>query len=122
MSTRRGDFAACALAVELILLHVRDRAADNRSTATTTSTGICSTAVLLAHAAREWAPVVDSYLPDRMADGYGLSALDRLAPGRRRRPAARDNRLRGSPPSRRWPPPRAQGMAVVVTDHHATAR
>ncbi len=45
----------------------------SRCTATTTSTAICSTAVLV-RALRALGANVDWYLPDRAGDGYGLNA------------------------------------------------
>ncbi len=79
--------------------------------------GICSTAVLV-RALRALGADVDSYLPDRAGDGYGLSAatVQRLA--------ARGTRLLVTVDCavtavEEVAAARALGMEVVVTDHHA---
>ena len=79
--------------------------------------GICSTAVLV-RALRELGANVDSYLPDRASDGYGLNAttVQRLA--------ARGTRLLVTVDCAvtavdEVAAARALGMEVVVTDHHA---
>ena len=79
--------------------------------------GVCSTAVLV-RALRGLGANVDSYLPDRASDGYGLSArtVQRLA--------ARGTRLLVSADCaitavEEVAVARALGMDVVITDHHA---
>jgi single-stranded-DNA-specific exonuclease len=79
--------------------------------------GVCSTAVLL-RALRALGANVDSYLPDRASDGYGLNE------GTVRRLAARGTRLLVTVDCaitavEEVAAARALGMAVVVTDHHA---
>ena len=62
--------------------------------------------------------LVDSYLPDRIADGYGLSSstVSRLAAAGTRLLVTADC---GITAVEEVAAARAQGMAVVVTDHHA---
>lgn len=79
--------------------------------------GVCSTAVLV-RALRELGGSVDSYLPDRAGDGYGLNAatVQRLA--------ARGTRLLltvdcAVTAVEEVATAQALGMEVVVTDHHA---
>jgi single-stranded-DNA-specific exonuclease len=79
--------------------------------------GICSTAVLV-RALRGLGAEVDSYLPDRAGDGYGLGAatVQRLA--------ARGTRLLitvdcAVTAVEEVAAARSLGMGVVVTDHHA---
>ncbi len=79
--------------------------------------GVCSTAVLM-RALRALGANVDSYLPDRASDGYGLSA-DTVA-----RLAARGTRLLvtadcGITSAREVAGARELGLEVVVSDHHA---
>ncbi len=80
--------------------------------------GVCSTAVLV-RALRELGADVDSYLPDRASDGYGLAqhTVRRLAARGTRLLVTRrlrDHRRRGGRAgARRW------ACEVVVTDHHA---
>jgi single-stranded-DNA-specific exonuclease len=79
--------------------------------------GICATAVLL-RALRALGGDVDSYLPDRAADGYGLNAATL------RRLAARGTRLLVTVDCaitavQEIEAAKALGMEVVVTDHHA---
>jgi single-stranded-DNA-specific exonuclease len=78
--------------------------------------GVCSTAVLV-RALRELGGDVDSYLPDRASDGYGL-AMHTV-----RRLAARGTRLLltadcGVGAVAEVAAARSSGMAVVVSDHH----
>ncbi len=110
-------FAGIGEAVETILAHVGD---GGRITihGDYDVDGVCSTAVLV-RALRGLGANVDSYLPDRASDGYGLNADDRAAAGARgtrllvtRR--LRDHGRRGGRARRA-----ALGMDVVVTDHHA---
>jgi single-stranded-DNA-specific exonuclease len=79
--------------------------------------GVCSTAVLV-RALRELGARVDWYLPDRAADGYGLSAQTV------RRLAARGTRLLitadcGIAAVREIALARELGLDAVVSDHHA---
>ncbi len=79
--------------------------------------GICSTAVLV-RALRRLGANVDSYLPDRAGDGYGLNGLTV------RRLAARGTRLLVSVDCaitavEEVALAKELGLEVVVTDHHA---
>jgi single-stranded-DNA-specific exonuclease len=79
--------------------------------------GICSTAILV-RALRALGAEVDSYLPDRAGDGYGVSAATV------RRLAARGTRLLvtvdcGITAVEEVDAARALGLDVVVSDHHA---
>jgi single-stranded-DNA-specific exonuclease len=79
--------------------------------------GICSAAILI-RALRSLGADVDSYLPDRSADGYGLAA------GTVRRLAARGTRLLVTVDCaitavEEVALARELGISVVVTDHHA---
>jgi single-stranded-DNA-specific exonuclease len=79
--------------------------------------GVCATAVLV-RALRGLGADVDSYLPDRASDGYGLSAATV------RRLAARGTRLLvtvdcGITALEEIAGAQALGMEVVVSDHHA---
>jgi len=69
--------------------------------------GICSTAILL-RVLRGLGGDVDSYIPDRAGDGYGLAqaTVDRLAERGTRLLITRTVR---SPQSRRWRPPASRG-------------
>jgi single-stranded-DNA-specific exonuclease len=80
--------------------------------------GVCSTAVLV-RALRRLGATVDWYLPDRLADGYGLNE------GTVRRLAERGTRLLITADCavaavEEVAAARAAGIDVVVTDHHAT--
>jgi len=79
--------------------------------------GVCATAVLM-RALRGMGADVDSYLPDRASDGYGLNEATV------RRLAARGTRLLLTVDCAvtavdEVAAARALGLAVVVTDHHA---
>jgi single-stranded-DNA-specific exonuclease len=79
--------------------------------------GICSTAILV-RALRSLRADVDSYLPDRIADGYGLAAATV------RRLAARGTRLLVTVDCAvtavaEVALARELGMRVIVTDHHS---
>jgi single-stranded-DNA-specific exonuclease len=79
--------------------------------------GVCSTAVLV-RALRQLGAEVDWYLPDRAGDGYGLSA------GTVRRLADRGTRLLLTADCaigavEEVEQARAEGMEVVISDHHA---
>lgn len=78
--------------------------------------GICSTAVLV-RALRGLGADVDSYLPDRAADGYGLNAatVRRLAQRGTRLLVTADCAITAVAEVAEA---RALGMDVVVTDHH----
>ncbi len=109
-------FKDIAAAVELVLSHVQD---GSRITihGDYDVDGICSTAVLL-RALRALGADVDSYLPDRASDGYGL-AEDTV-----RRLAARGTRLLITADCAitavaEVALAKELGMAVLVTDHHA---
>ncbi len=109
-------FSGMRGAVELVLAHVRDRTQITIHGDYDVD-GICSTAVLL-RALRRMGAVVDSYLPDRIADGYGLSGatVARLAERGTRLLVTTDC---GITAVEEVAAARAHGMAVVVTDHHA---
>ena len=103
-------------AVELILAHVRG---GQRITVhgDYDVDGICSTAVLV-RALRRLGGDVDSYLPDRASDGYGLNAHTV------RRLAARGTRLLVTVDCaitavQEVAAATELGMRVLVTDHHA---
>jgi single-stranded-DNA-specific exonuclease len=109
-------FSGMRAAVELILLHVRDGSPITVHGDYDVD-GICSTAILL-RTLRGMGAVADSYLPDRMTDGYGLTGatVSRLA--------ARGTRLLvtadcGITAVEEVAAARALGMSVVVSDHHA---
>lgn len=109
-------FSGMRAAVDLILSHVRDRLPITVHGDYDVD-GICSTALLLRNL-RALGAVVDSFLPDRISDGYGLSAqtVERLA--------ARGTRLLitadcGITAVEEVAAARAHGISVVVTDHHA---
>ncbi|MEA2200126.1 MAG: single-stranded-DNA-specific exonuclease [Solirubrobacteraceae bacterium] len=79
--------------------------------------GVCSTAVLL-RTLRGLGANVDSYLPDRAADGYGLNVktVQRLAARGTRLLVTADCAVTAV---EEVAAARALGMDVVVTDHHA---
>jgi single-stranded-DNA-specific exonuclease len=79
--------------------------------------GICSTAVLV-RSLRELGGEVDSYLPDRASDGYGLSlaTVERLAERGTRLLVTADCAITAV---EEVAAARALGMDVVVSDHHA---
>lgn len=110
------DFAGIAVAVREILEQL---AAGARLTihGDYDVDGICSTAILV-RALRELGADVDSYLPDRAADGYGLNATTV------RRLAARGTRLLitvdcAITAVEEVALAQELGMKVIVTDHHA---
>ena len=94
----------------------RGAARGSPSTATTTSTASCSTAILV-RALRTLGADVDWYLPSRIEDGYGLAAPPSSGSPRAARSCWSPSTAR-SPRSRRSPPRAPQGIDVVVTDHH----
>jgi single-stranded-DNA-specific exonuclease len=109
-------FAGIGVAVDSVLSHVR---AGARITihGDYDVDGICSTAILV-RALRELGADVDSYLPDRAGDGYGLSM------GTVRRLAARGTRLLVTADCaitavEEVAAAKAMGMDVVVSDHHS---
>jgi single-stranded-DNA-specific exonuclease len=79
--------------------------------------GVCSTAILL-RALRELGADVDSYLPDRASDGYGLGehTVRRLATRGTRLLVTADCAITAI---QEVELARALGMRVLVTDHHA---
>jgi single-stranded-DNA-specific exonuclease len=79
--------------------------------------GICSTAVLV-RALRELGADVDSYIPDRAGDGYGLNleTVRRLAARGTRLLLTADCAITAVEEVRAA---RELGLEVVVTDHHA---
>jgi single-stranded-DNA-specific exonuclease len=79
--------------------------------------GICSTAVLV-RALRALGADVDWYLPDRASDGYGLNArtVERLAARGARLLITADCGITAVEEVRLA---RAQGIEVVISDHHA---
>ena len=79
--------------------------------------GICSTAVLV-RTLRELGADVDSFIPDRAADGYGLSraTVERLAGRGTKLLITADCAITAVEEVRAA---RELGIAVVVTDHHA---
>jgi single-stranded-DNA-specific exonuclease len=79
--------------------------------------GVCSTAILV-RALRDLGGQCDWYLPDRLADGYGLRAktIDRLAERGTRLLLTADCGITSAPEVKAA---RAAGMEVIVTDHHA---
>ncbi len=102
--------------VELVLEHVR------RGSVITVHgdydcDGVCSTAILVS-ALRELGADVDWYLPDRVADGYGLSpaSVERLASRGTRLLITADCAITAVEAVARA---RALGVDVLVTDHHA---
>ncbi|MFI4989438.1 MAG: single-stranded-DNA-specific exonuclease RecJ [Solirubrobacterales bacterium] len=111
-----SDFAGIEKAVESICAHVSAR---RRITihGDYDVDGICSTAILV-RALRSLGADVDSYLPDRIGDGYGLSAATV------RRLAERGTNLLVTVDCavtavEEVALARELGMQVVVSDHHA---
>jgi single-stranded-DNA-specific exonuclease len=108
-------FAGIAEAVASIMAHVRG------ATRITVHgdydvDGICSTAVLV-RALRELGGDVDSYLPDRASDGYGLNmaTVERLAARGTRLILTADCAVTAVD---EVAAARALGMDVVISDHH----
>jgi single-stranded-DNA-specific exonuclease len=111
-----GAFSGVGDAVESILEHVQ-RGERITIHGDYDVDGVCSTAVLV-RALRGMGANVDSYLPDRASDGYGLNE------GTVRRLASRGTRLLVTVDCAitavaEVAAARALGMGVVVTDHHA---
>lgn len=108
-------FAGIQEAAELILSHVRD---GSRITVhgDYDVDGICSTAILL-RVLRGLGGDVDSYIPDRAGDGYGLAqaTVDRLAERGTRLLITADCAITAV---QEVASAREQGIDVVVTDHH----
>ena len=109
----RGDGATSS---ERLLEAVAGRRARSRSTATTTSTGCARPRSSSAPCARS-AGRCDWFIPDRLGDGYGLTAagVERLA--------ARGTELLittdcGIAATAEVAAARAAGVEVIVTDHH----
>jgi single-stranded-DNA-specific exonuclease len=111
-----GTFAGIDAAVELILSHVR---AGTRVTVhgDYDVDGVCSTAILV-RVLRVLGADVDSYLPSRTEDGYGLSAatVGRLAERGTRLLLTADCAITAVDEIAQA---RALGLDVVVTDHHS---
>jgi single-stranded-DNA-specific exonuclease len=111
-----SSFAGIEEALALILAHVRD---GQRITihGDYDVDGICSTAVLV-RALRGLGADVDSYLPDRASDGYGLNSqtLGRLAARGTRLLVTVDCAITAV---EEVAAARALGMQVLVTDHHS---
>ena len=109
-------FEGVGEAVELILSH---RARGERITVhgDYDADGVCSTAVLV-RALRRIGADVDSYLPDRASDGYGLNevTVHRLHARGTRLIITADCAITAV---EEVALAKALGMAVVVTDHHA---
>ncbi len=102
-------------AVSLVLSHVRD---GNRITVhgDYDVDGICSTAILV-RVLRLLGGDVDSYIPDRAGDGYGLSSatVERLAERGTRLLITADCAITAVEEVAKA---RALGVHVLVTDHH----
>ena len=111
-----GAFARIDQAVETILAHVRS---GERITVhgDYDVDGVCSTAVLM-RALLAMGANVDSYLPDRASDGYGLNeaTVRRLKERGTRLLVTVDCAITAV---EEVAAARALGMQVVVTDHHA---
>jgi single-stranded-DNA-specific exonuclease len=111
-----SEFSGIEEAVETILRHVRG---GERITihGDYDVDGVCSTAVMV-RALREMGADVDSYLPDRASDGYGLNlaTVQRLAARGTRLLVTVDCAITAV---EEVAAARALGMEVVVTDHHA---
>jgi len=109
-------FAGIGLAVESILAHVQ---AGTRITihGDYDVDGICSTAILV-RALSELGGDVDSYIPDRAGDGYGLSmsTVQRLAARGTRLLVTADCAITAV---EEVAAAKALAMDVVVTDHHS---
>jgi single-stranded-DNA-specific exonuclease len=108
-------FAGIADAVAMILEHAR---AGSRITVhgDYDVDGICSTAILV-RTLRELGADVDSFIPDRAGDGYGLSlaTVERLAARGTRLLITADCAITAVEEVKAA---RELGVAVVVTDHH----
>jgi single-stranded-DNA-specific exonuclease len=109
-------FRGVGAAVDLVLGHVR------RGSVITVHgdydcDGVCSTAILIG-ALRELGADVDWYLPDRVADGYGLNAntVERLASRGTALLITADCAITAVDEVAMA---RSAGMDVLVTDHHA---
>ena len=111
-----GAFAGIDAAVDLVLSHVR---AGTRVTVhgDYDVDGVCSTAILV-RVLRVLGADVDSYLPSRTEDGYGLSAatVQRLAERGTHLLLTTDCAITAVDEVAQA---RALGLDVVVTDHHS---
>ena len=109
-------FAGIGEAVELLLGHVR---AGTQITihGDYDVDGICATAVMV-RTLRELGALVDSYLPDRAGDGYGLAAatVERLAARGTKLLVTVDCAITAV---EEVATARALGMEAIVTDHHS---
>ena len=115
-AARLSAFAGIDAAVDLVLSHVR---AGTRVTVhgDYDVDGVCSTAILV-RVLRVLGADVDSYLPSRTEDGYGLSAatVQRLAERGTRLLLTADCAITAVDEVAQA---RALGLDVVVTDHHS---
>jgi single-stranded-DNA-specific exonuclease len=111
-----GAFARIGEAVELILRHC-SRGERITVHGDYDADGVCSTAVLV-RALRALGADVDSYLPDRASDGYGLneSTVRRLHERGTRLIVTADCAITAVT---EVAAAKALGMEVVITDHHA---
>ncbi|MGD0196505.1 MAG: single-stranded-DNA-specific exonuclease RecJ [Solirubrobacteraceae bacterium] len=109
-------FRGIGAAVELVLGHV-ERGSVITVHGDYDCDGVCSTAILVGQL-RALGADVDWYLPDRVADGYGLAlaTVARLASRGTRLLIAADCGITAIEPVAGA---RAAGMDVLVTDHHA---
>jgi single-stranded-DNA-specific exonuclease len=109
-------FAGIERAVKLILRHVRARAQITVH-GDYDCDGVCSTAILV-RTLRALGADCDWYLPDRRADGYGLSeaTVARIAGRGTRLLITADCAITAVEPVAAA---RAAGLDVVVTDHHS---
>jgi single-stranded-DNA-specific exonuclease len=110
------EFRGIGEAVELLLGHV-DASTQITIHGDYDVDGICATAVMV-RALRELGAQVDSYLPDRAGDGYGLGAatVERLAARGTKLLVTVDCAITAV---EEVAAARALGMDVIVTDHHA---
>jgi single-stranded-DNA-specific exonuclease len=115
-SHHHSQFAGIDAAVQAVLTHVRD---GRRITVhgDYDVDGVCSTAILV-RALRALGADVDSYLPDRASDGYGLgeATVRRLAARGTQLLVTVDCAITAVEEVRLA---RELGMQVIVTDHHA---
>jgi single-stranded-DNA-specific exonuclease len=113
---RPGAFRGMATAVDLVLSHI-----ERRSTITVHGDydcdGVCSTAILVA-VLRELGADVDWHLPDRQAEGYGLS-VDTVAALIERGTALLITTDCAITAVAEVGAARAGGLDVLVTDHHS---
>ena len=113
---RPDEFRGIGAAVELILGH-RARGSPITVHGDYDCDGVCATAIVVA-ALRELGADVDWYLPDRLGDGYGLSAptVARIAERGTRLLITVDCAITAV---EEVALARASGLDVLVTDHHS---